>query len=143
QLFMIRAHSDLGADHIQSVIHQIEKYKVGGLCFFQGTPEKQIELVNRYQSISDLLLFVAMDAEWGPAMRFKENSITFPRQLMLGAIQNNELIYEFGAEMARELKLVGVNISFSPVVDINNNPKNPVINDRSFGEDKYNVTAKG
>lgn len=143
QLFMIRAHSDLGADHIQSVIHQIEKYKVGGLCFFQGTPEKQIELVNRYQSISDLPLFVAMDAEWGPAMRFKENSITFPRQLMLGAIQNNELIYEFGAEMARELKLVGVNISFSPVVDINNNPKNPVINDRSFGEDKYNVTAKG
>lgn len=143
QLFMIRAHSDLGADHIASVVHQIEKYKVGGLCFFQGTPEKQAELVNQYQSISDLPLFVSMDAEWGPAMRFRENSISFPRQLMLGAIQDNELIYELGAEMARELKLVGVNISFSPVVDINNNPKNPVINDRSFGEDKYNVTAKG
>lgn len=142
QLFMIRAHSNLGDDHTQSVIRQIEKYHVGGLCFFQGTPTKQAELVNQYQSITKLPLFISMDAEWGPAMRFSENIITYPRQLMLGAIQDNELIYEFGAEMARQLKLIGVNISFSPVSDINNNPKNPVINDRSFGEDKYNVTAK-
>lgn len=142
QLFIIRAHSNLGDDHIRSVVHQIEKYKVGGLCFFQGTPAKQIELVNRYQSISDIPLFIAMDAEWGPAMRFKEGVVTFPRQLTLGAIQNNELIYRLGSEIARELKLVGVNFNFAPVVDVNNNPLNPVINDRSFGEDKYNVTAK-
>lgn len=142
QLFMIRAHSNLGEDHIRSVTHQIERYKVGGLCFFQGTPERQIQLVNQYQKISDLPLFISMDAEWGPAMRFKEGAVTYPRQLTLGAIQNNELIYRMGSEIARELKLVGVNFNFAPVVDINNNPLNPVINDRSFGEDKYNVTAK-
>lgn len=142
QLFIIRAHSDLGEDHIQSVTRQIEKYKVGGLCFFQGTPARQIELVNKYQSLADIPLFVTMDAEWGPSMRFKEHAVTFPRQLTLGAIQNNELIYRLGKEIARELKLIGVNFNFAPVVDINNNPRNPVINDRSFGEDKLNVTAK-
>lgn len=143
QLFMIRAHSNLGADHIRSVTQQIEKYKVGGLCFFQGTAEKQIELVNRYQTLAETPLFISMDAEWGPSMRFSKNTIRFPRQLTLGAIQDNELIYKFGAEVARELKEIGVNINFAPVVDINNNPENPVINDRSFGEDKYNVAAKG
>ena len=142
QLFMIRAHSNLGPEHVKSVSHQIKKYKVGGLCFFQGTPTRQIELVNQYQSISDIPLFISMDAEWGPSMRLKENAVTFPRQLTLGAIQNNELIYRFGEEVARELKLIGVNMNFAPVVDVNNNPRNPVINDRSFGEDKYNVTAK-
>jgi len=142
QLFMIRAHSNLGPDHVRSVTQQIEKYKVGGLCFFQGTPARQIELVNQYQSISEVPLFISMDAEWGPAMRLKEHAISFPRQLTLGAIQNNELIYNLGVEVARELKLIGVNMNFAPVVDINNNPRNPVINDRSFGEDKYNVTAK-
>lgn len=142
QLFMVRAHSNLGPDHVRSVTQQIEKYKVGGLCFFQGTPTRQIELVNQYQSISDIPLLISMDAEWGPSMRLKEHAVSFPRQLTLGAIQNNELIYKMGVEVARELKLIGVNMNFAPVVDINNNPRNPVINDRSFGEDKYNVTAK-
>lgn len=142
QLFIIRAHSNLGPDHVRSVTQQIEKYKVGGLCFFQGTPARQIQLVNKYQSLSKTPLFVSMDAEWGPSMRLKEHAVTFPRQLTLGAIQNNELIYRLGEEIARELKLIGVNYNFAPVVDINNNPRNPVINDRSFGEDKLNVTAK-
>lgn len=142
QLFMVRAHSNLGPDHVRTVTRQIEQYKVGGLCFFQGTPAKQIKLVNQYQAIADIPLLVAMDAEWGPAMRFKDHAVSFPRQLTLGAIQHTELIYQMGAEVARELKLIGVNFNFAPVVDINNNPANPVINDRSFGEDKYNVTAK-
>lgn len=142
QLFIIRAHSNLGSDHVRSVTRQIEKYKVGGLCFFQGTPARQIQLVNQYQSLSKTPLFISMDAEWGPSMRLKEYAVTFPRQLTLGAIQNNELIYRMGEEVARELKLIGVNYNFAPVVDINNNPRNPVINDRSFGEDKLNVTAK-
>ena len=142
QLFMVRAHSNLGPEHVRQVTRQIQDYKIGGLCFFQGTPTRQIELVNQYQSLSHIPLFISMDAEWGPAMRFKEYAVTFPHQLTLGAIQNNELIYQMGVEVARELKLVGVNLNFAPVVDINNNPKNPVINDRSFGEDKYNVTAK-
>ncbi len=143
QLFMIRAHSDKGSEHIKSIENLIKDYKVGGLCFFQGTPEKQVELLNKYQALSPKIpLMVSMDAEWGLGMRFKKNAVSFPRQLMLGAIQNDKLVYDFGKEVARELKRIGVHINFAPVVDVNNNPSNPVINDRSFGEDRYNVTAK-
>lgn len=143
QLFMIRAHSDLGASHIAAVEAQIEKYKVGGLCFFQGTPEKQVQLVNRYQQLSkDLPLLVAIDGEWGLGMRMKESTISYPRQLTLGAIQNNRLIYQMGREIGHQLNRTGVHVNFAPVLDINNNPNNPVINTRSFGEDRYNVTIK-
>ncbi len=143
QLFMIRAHSNLGADHVEAVKSAINKYQVGGLCFFQGTPLKEAELTNVYQAMSKVPLMVGIDAEWGLGMRFKDHSISYPRQLMLGAIQDNYLIYEFGKEVAFQLKRIGVNINFAPVVDINNNANNPVINDRSFGEDRTNVSVKG
>ena len=143
QLFMIRAHSDLGQDHINEVKRLIQTYQVGGLCFFQGTPEKQAELVNSYQSLTNHLpLMIGIDAEWGLGMRMKSSTISYPRQLTLGAIQDNRSIYEMGAEIARQLKLTGINVNFAPVADINNNPNNPVINTRSFGEDRYNVTVK-
>ncbi|MBK8502728.1 MAG: hypothetical protein IPL46_11200 [Saprospiraceae bacterium] len=143
QLFMIRAHSNLGSDHISEVERQIKTYHVGGLCFFQGTAPKQIDLINKYQKLSGKIpLMIGMDAEWGLGMRFKEGVIDYPRALMLGAIQDNSLIYEYGKEIARQLNRVGVQINFAPVVDINNNADNPVINFRSFGEDKYNVTTK-
>ena len=143
QLFMIRAHSDLGQEHINEVIRQIQTFHVGGLCFFQGTPEKQAELVNQYQALSSKIpLLVGIDAEWGLGMRMKSSTISFPRQLALGAIQDNRSIYEMGREIARQLKLTGINVNFAPVADINNNPDNPVINTRSFGEDRYNVTVK-
>lgn len=143
QLFMIRVHSDLGEDHIQEVKRQIAQYQVGGLCVFQGTPEKQVELLNLYQSLSPKIpLMVSVDAEWGIGMRFKSNTISYPRQLMLGAIQNNRLIYEMGKEVARQLRLTGVHVNFAPVADINNNAANPVIHTRSFGENRYNVTVK-
>jgi len=142
QLFMIRAHSDLGAEHIAGVKAAIERYQVGGLCFFQGTPEKQIELLNSYQKLSGVPLLVGIDGEWGLGMRMKSSTISFPRQLTLGAIQNNRLLYEMGEEIARQMRRVGVTVNFAPVADINNNPENPVINTRSFGEDRYNVTVK-
>ena len=143
QLFMIRAHSDKGPDHIQKVEATIKKYHVGGLCFFQGTPEKQAELCNRYQKLSKQLpLMVAMDAEWGLGMRMKNTSLSFPRQLTLGAVQDNRLIYEMGKEVALQLRRVGTHINFAPVADINNNAANPVINTRSFGEDRNNVAVK-
>ncbi|MCP9236843.1 glycoside hydrolase family 3 N-terminal domain-containing protein [Lewinella sp. JB7] len=143
QLFMIRAHSDLGPDHVASVEKQIKNYHVGGLCFFQGTPEKQLELTNRYQGLSKLPMMVSMDAEWGLGMRLPGQTISYPKQLALGAIRNNQLLYDMGAEIARQMHRLGVNVSFSPVLDVNNNPDNPVIATRSFGEDRYNVTAKG
>ena len=142
QLFMIRAHSNLGEDHIQKVINEIQTYQIGGLCFFQGTPEKQAYLTNQYQKISKIPLFVSMDAEWGLNMRLKESTIAFPKQMMLGAIQDNHLIYQFGSAVARECKRLGVHINFAPDADVNNNPRNPVINERSFGEDTHNVAAK-
>ena len=142
QLFMIRAHSDLGQEHIDEVKRQIKKYHVGGLCFFQGTPEKQAKLTNEYQQLSKTPLLIAVDAEWGLGMRFKKTAISFPRQLTLGAIQDNRLIYEMGKEVAEQCRRIGIHVNFAPVVDVNNNPENPVINNRSFGEDRYNVSAK-
>lgn len=144
QLMMIRAHSNLGPDHIAKVEQLIKKYQVGGLCFFQGTPEKEIELTNRYQALTKQVpLLISMDAEWGIGMRFKEATINFPRALMLGAIQDNRLLYDMGKEVARQCNRIGVHVNFAPVVDVNNNSENPVINTRSFGEDRYNVAVKG
>ncbi len=143
QLFMVRAHSDKGPAHIAGVEKMIKEYHVGSLCFFQGTPEKQTMLLNRYQKMTKRIpLMIAMDAEWGLGMRLKSSTMSFPQPLMLGAIQDNRLIYEMGKEVARQLRRLGVHINFAPVADVNNNPKNPVINTRSFGEDRYNVAVK-
>ena len=143
QLMMIRAHSDKGPDHIAKVEGLIKKYQIGGLCFFQGTPEKEVELTNRYQALTKHVpLMISMDAEWGIGMRFKEASVNFPRALMLGAIQDNRLLYDMGKEVAKQCKRVGIHINFAPVADVNNNSENPVINTRSFGEDRYNVSVK-
>jgi beta-glucosidase-like glycosyl hydrolase/CubicO group peptidase (beta-lactamase class C family) len=142
QLFMIRAHSDLGEDHIKSVLAQIKKYKVGGLCFFQGTPDKQTELTVQYQKESEVPLLISMDAEWGLGMRLKEKGLSFPRQIMLGAVQDEKLIEEMGFRMAEQLKAMGVHINFAPVADINTDPLNPVIGDRSFGEIQTEVASR-
>lgn len=143
QLFMIRAHSDKGPEHVREVSNIIKEYKVGGLCFFQGTPNEQARLTNQYQAMSTTPMMIAIDGEWGLGMRMKKTTISYPRQLMLGAIKDNDLIYDFGAEVARQFTRLGIHINFAPVVDVNNNPNNPVINTRSFGEDRFNVAAKG
>ncbi len=142
QLFIIRAHSDLGDDHVASVMNQIKKYHVGGLCFFQGTPEKQAKLTIQYQQASEIPLMVSMDAEWGLAMRFKDKALSFPRQLTLGAVQDLGEIERMGYAIGKQLLGIGVQVSFSPVADININPLNPVIGDRSFGEDKNDVARR-
>lgn len=141
QLLMLPAYSNKGKSHEEHILSLIKNYKIGGLIFMQGGPHRQAVLLNKYQSNSELPLLISMDAEWSLSMRL-DSTVLYPRQMMLGAIQDNELIYEMGAEFARQLKRVGVHVSFSPVCDVNNNPLNPVINDRSFGEDKYNVSIK-
>lgn len=143
QLFMLRAHSDKDALYADELEQVIRRFQPGGLCFFQGTPEKQAELTNRFQTASPSLpLLISMDAEWGLGMRLKGSTISFPKQLMLGAIQDDRLVYEMGKEVARECRRLGVHMNFAPVADVNNNPLNPVINERSFGEDRANVTKK-
>lgn len=141
QLIMIRAHSNLTKEFHRKVENTITNYNVGGLCFFQGGPARQIDLINRYQKVSKHPLLIAIDGEWGPGMRL-DSLIDFPRQMTLGAISDDSLIYEMGKEIARQLKLIGVHINFAPVVDVNNNPMNPVINNRSFGENSKSVAAK-
>lgn len=142
QLFMIRAHSDKGRAHEDQIKKYIKDYHVGGLCFFQGTPTKQSRLTNTYQRATKTPLMIGVDAEWGLGMRFKETAFSFPRQLQLGAIQDYNIIYEMGLQVAEHAKRIGIHVNFAPVVDVNNNIDNPVINDRSFGEDKYNVATK-
>jgi beta-N-acetylhexosaminidase len=141
QLLMLRAHSNKGLAYENEVAGQITRTKAGGLCFFQGTTDRQAEVTNRYQNLSRIPLMISMDAEYGLGMRLS-NAITYPRQMTLGAIRDEQLIYEYGREMARQCRRLGVHISFSPCADVNNNPANPVINDRSFGDDRYNVAAK-
>jgi beta-glucosidase-like glycosyl hydrolase/CubicO group peptidase (beta-lactamase class C family) len=141
QLFMIRAHSNKNKAYHEAVADEIRNNKVGGVCFFQGGPIRQINLVNYYQSISKTPLFVAIDGEWGISMRL-DSVDKYPRQMTLGAIEDDSLIYQMGQQVAEQCKMVGVNINFAPVVDVNNNPKNPVINSRSFGEQPERVAVK-
>ena len=141
QLFMVRAHTDKGKRYEDSVANVIKKEDIGGLVFFQGGPGRQAALTNRYQSISKTPLLIAMDAEWGLGMRL-DSSISYPYQMTLGAIQNNDLIYQMGKQISDDFKRLGMHVNFAPVADVNNNPKNPVIGYRSFGDNKYNVTSK-
>ena len=141
QLFMVAAYSNKDKAHVKEIKKLVDQYKIGGLIFFQGGPIRQAKLTNTYQSLAKVPLFIAIDAEWGLAMRL-DSTTKFPRQMTLGAIQNDTLIYEMGAEIARQCKRLGMQINFAPVVDINNNPLNPVISNRSFGENKYNVARK-
>jgi beta-glucosidase-like glycosyl hydrolase/CubicO group peptidase (beta-lactamase class C family) len=142
QLMIIRAHSNLGEDHVAKVTETIRKYNVGGLCFFQGGPVRQAVLTNKYQSIAKTPLMISIDAEWGLGMRL-DSVINFPRQLMMGAVSNADLIYQFGKAVGEQCKRMGIHVNYAPDIDINNNPMNPVINDRSFGEDKFKVALFG
>ena len=142
QLFMVAAYSNKGVTHEAYIDNLILTYNLGGLIFMQGTPEKEIELTNRYQSKAKTPLMIAIDGEWGLPMRLK-NTFKFPKQMTLGAIQYDSLIYDMGKEMALHCKRMGIHVNFAPVIDVNNNRKNPVINYRSFGEQRENVTRKG
>jgi beta-glucosidase-like glycosyl hydrolase/CubicO group peptidase (beta-lactamase class C family) len=142
QLFMVAAYSNKGKDHKQIITNLVENYKIGGLMFLQGGPIRQAKLTNFYQSKSKTPLMIAIDAEWGVAMRL-DSSLRFPWQMTLGAIEDTNLIYEMGMEIARQCKLLGIHINFAPVIDVNSNPDNPIINNRSFGENPQKVGRMG
>lgn len=142
QLIMVAAYSNRGEDHKKEILKLIKNQKIGGLIFFQGGPVRQVNLMNEYQEASKVPLLGAIDAEWGIGMRL-DSTISYPFQMSLGAIQNDSLIYEMGTEVAKQIKRVGLHLNFAPVVDVNNNAANPVINFRSFGENKINVAEKG
>ena len=139
QLMIVRAHSNLGPDHVAKVTNDIQKYNIGALCFFQGGPVRQANLTNAYQSIAKTPLMITIDGEWGLGMRL-DSVIKFPFQLTLGALSDEDLVYKMGVAVGEQCKRMGIHVNYAPVVDINNNPKNPVIGFRSFGEDKDKVS---
>lgn len=139
QLFMIAAYSNKDSAHINEIKNTIEKHYIGGLIFFQGGPVRQAKLTNYYQSNSKLPLFIGIDAEWGLKMRL-DSTYCYPWNMTLGAIRNDKLLTRLGKQMAQENKRLGLHFNFAPVIDINTNPQNPIIGNRSFGEDKTIVT---
>ncbi|MFV8225789.1 glycoside hydrolase family 3 N-terminal domain-containing protein [Christiangramia aquimixticola] len=140
QLFMasIWSRNDNEADSIRKLI---KEHHIGGLIFSKGGPVKQAQLTNEFQKMSRVPLLIGMDAEWGLAMRL-DSTYALPWNMTLGAIQDNKLVEEAGAAISKHTKRLGVHFNFAPVVDINTNPDNPIIGNRSFGEDKINVTEK-
>lgn len=139
QLFMVAAYSNKDSAHYNAIDKLIQENKIGGLIFFQGGPVRQAKLTNRFQSKSKIPLFIGIDAEWGLGMRL-DSTYRYPWNMTLGAIQNMKLLEKVGVQMGEQSKRLGLQFNFAPVLDINTNPKNPIIGFRSFGEDKFKVT---
>lgn len=142
QLLMIRVHTDRNEAYYDDIVREIREHNVGGAAFFRGGPKRQVSMTNRIQNQAKTPVLIAMDAEWGPSMRL-DSTIVFPRQMTLGAIEDDQLIYEMGMEIGRQLKRLGVHMNFAPVIDVNNNADNPVINFRAFGESREKIARKG
>lgn len=141
QLFMVDVFSSDPKSKTDKIDSLIKNQHIGGIIFSKGGPIRQAKLNNHYQDISKTPLIMAMDAEWGLAMRL-DSTFAYPWNMTLGAITNNDIIYKVGKQIGEHTKRIGMHINFSPVVDINTNPNNPIIGNRSFGEDRDNVTEK-
>jgi len=140
QLFMVAAYSNKDTVHFNAIEKLVKDYKIGGLIFFQGGPVRQARLTNRFQAQAKVPLFIGNDAEWGLSMRL-DSTYKYPWNMTLGAIKDLKLIEELGAQMGKETKRLGLQFNFAPVLDINTNPNNPIIGNRSFGENKDEVTS--
>lgn len=141
QLFMVSAYSNKDENHKADVQTLIKDYYVGGLIFMQGSPYKQALLTNHYQSVAKIPLLIGFDGEWGLNMRL-DSTYRYPWNLTLGAVSDNDLITQMGQRLGQQCKRMGIHINFAPVVDINTNPENPIIGNRSFGSRKENVAEK-
>jgi len=142
QLFMAPCFTNTYQWNKKHVHDLITKHHIGGVIFMAGSPMRQVGVTNDFQMAAKYPLLIAQDAEWGLSMRL-DSTLRFPNAQTLGAIQNDSLLYRYGAELAAQCRAIGVHIDFAPVVDVNNNANNPVINDRSYGENKLKVTRKG
>ncbi len=141
QLMTITVYPKQNEASKQKVLDLIKKYKPGGILVMQGTPVKTAKWVNEFQDSTKIPLLVAIDGEWGISMRI-DSVMKLPYAQAIGAVQDSALVYDLGQKMASQLKMMGIHINFAPVADINTNPQNPVINFRSFGENKNNVAKK-
>ncbi|MBR5663468.1 MAG: hypothetical protein IKX01_01900 [Bacteroidales bacterium] len=141
QLIYVRANLP-NKTYFAEVQRLIEKYNIGGVTFFRTDAEPLLKQVNEWQSMAQTPLMVGIDGEWGLGMRLNDG-ISYPYQMTLGAIQDQELISEMGAQIAEQCRRIGINIDFAPDIDVNNEPKNPVIGMRSFGSDPKAVAERG
>ena len=141
QLFIHTVAPQNTPQNKKNIQNAVKEYKVGGLLFSGGKLADQVNLTNYAQEMAEVPLLLTFDGEWGLAMRLKE-TLDFPRNRVLGCIQDNTLLYEYGKEVARQCREIGVHVNFAPVADVDNNPQNPVINTRSFGGDPKNVAEK-
>ncbi len=142
QLFMVAAYSNRDEKHLLQLDTLVSQYGIGGLIYFQGGPVRQAKHCNTLQARAKVPMLIAMDAEWGLGMRL-DSTISYPKQMTLGAIQDDAAVERFGEEVARQVRRLGMHINFAPVVDVNSNSANPVIGTRSFGESKLAVSRKG
>ncbi len=141
QLFWIAVPANASAENLKPTINLIQRYHPGGIVFFKSTPTNIANITNELQQYSSLPLIMSIDGEWGLGMRLR-NSISYPFQMTLGAIQTDQIIEEMGFEIGRQLKRIGIHVNLAPVADINTNPYNPVIGRRSFGENPREVAKK-
>ncbi len=141
QMFMMTLSSKDDASVTKEIENEVESHRIGGIIFTQGSLIKQAQLTNRFQRSAEIPLLIAQDAEWGLGMSL-DSTIQFPRALVLGAIRDDKMIYTLGEEVARQMKIMGIHINFAPVADVNNNPQNPIISYRSYGENMLNVASK-
>ncbi|MDX9909902.1 MAG: glycoside hydrolase family 3 N-terminal domain-containing protein, partial [Mariniphaga sp.] len=141
QLMMVAVYPNQNDATANAMVEVIKTFKPGGLLIMQGSPVKTADRINRFQEASKVPLLIAIDGEWGIAMRM-DSVMAFPYAQTLGAVQNSELLYRMGHDIGQQMRLIGINMNFAPVADINTNPQNPVINFRSFGEEKINVSQK-
>lgn len=139
QLFMVSAYSNRDSLHAKAIDKLITESKVGNLIFFQGGPMRQAKLNNRYQKLSKIPLLIAIDGEWGLPQRL-DSTYAFPYNMTLGAIKDKSLLEKVGVQIGKHSKRMGIHFNFGPDVDVNTNPKNPIIGFRAFGETKENVT---
>ena len=142
QLFMVAAYSNKDHTHVERIERQVRNQNIGGVMFMQGGPRRQAIMTNRLQAAAKVPLLIAMDAEWGLDMRL-DSSAHFAKQMTLGAMDDPKYVYEMGRNIARKMRALGVHIDFAPVLDVNSNPGNPVIGNRSFGEDQNQVSKLG
>ncbi|PKP11073.1 MAG: hypothetical protein CVU09_04660 [Bacteroidetes bacterium HGW-Bacteroidetes-4] len=142
QLFMIDVYSNQNKAYLNRLKKQITELQPGGLVFMKGTPTAQLNITNTLQQITQVPLFIGIDAETGLAMRL-DSLIALPKPMAVGAVQDDQLVFEMGEAVGLQCQRMGIHINFAPVLDVNNNPDNPIINYRSYGEDKRNVARKG
>ena len=141
QLFMVIAEPTMQTNNINRLVNLINNQKIGGILFHTGEPAAQVSVTNRLQREARIPLMIALDGEWGLSMRLN-NTTRFPKNMMIGAITDLRLIEQYGEEVGRQCREMGIHVNFAPVVDVNSNPRNPVIGIRSFGEDPEDVARK-